>query len=187
MFFRHHRIIQLVVFVIELDDRARQRRAFFQPETGRERPRSNIAHYNFKRNNLDFADQLLPHIQPSNKMRRHADRVQLQKNIFRDAIVQHALAIKHGVFLGIERGCIIFEMLHERTRLRTLIKDLRLALINPTAAIHRHIPWFEKIHKRTNASRRPLPLPERRCLMALKRQNIIHRQNHSIRSYRRAQ
>ena len=115
------------------------------------------------------------------------DRVQLQKNIFRDAIVQHALAIKHGVFLGIERGCIIFEMLHERSRLRTLIKDLRLALINPTAAIHRHIPWFEKIHKRTNASRRPLPLPERRCLMALKRQNIIHRQNHSIRSYRRAQ
>jgi hypothetical protein len=37
-------------------------------------------------------------------------------------------------------------VLDERTGFRALIEDLRLALIDATATIHRRVPWFEKIH-----------------------------------------
>ena len=35
----------------------------------------------------------------------------------------------------------------ERSRLRTLIEDLRLAFVDATAAVHRDVPWFEEIHE----------------------------------------
>jgi hypothetical protein len=45
-------------------------------------------------------------------------------------------------------------MLDEGSRLRPLIKDLRLALVDATAAIHRDVPWFEKIHGWAEAPKR---------------------------------
>jgi hypothetical protein len=58
------------------------------------------------------------------------------ENEFRNAIVQNTLAIEHGVFLGVEGGGVILEMLDKGARLWTLIKDLRLAFVNATAAVH---------------------------------------------------
>src|ERR671920_276868 len=79
-------------------------------------------------------------------MRRHANVVEVLEHVFGDAIVQHALAVDHLVLLGVEGGRVVLEMLDEGSRLRPLIEDLRLALVDATAAIHRDIPWFEKIH-----------------------------------------
>jgi hypothetical protein len=79
-------------------------------------------------------------------MGRDADVVQMLEEVFRDPVVQHALPVDHFMLLGIEVGCVILEVLDERSGFRALIEDLRLALIDATATIHRRVPWFEKIH-----------------------------------------
>jgi uncharacterized protein YebE (UPF0316 family) len=68
------------------------------------------------------------------------------EQVFRDPVVEHALAVDHFMLLGIEGGRVILEVLDERSGFRSLIEDLRLALIDATATIHRRVPWFEKIH-----------------------------------------
>src|ERR1700742_2234740 len=54
--FRHHRVVELVVLVIEFDDRARQLRAFFKTETSSQRAGGDVAHHDLKRNDLDLAN-----------------------------------------------------------------------------------------------------------------------------------
>jgi hypothetical protein len=62
MLFGHHRIVERVGLVVEFDDRARQGRAFLDPETLGDRARGDVAHHDFQRDDLDFADQLLAHV-----------------------------------------------------------------------------------------------------------------------------
>ena len=136
MLLRHHRVVKLILLVIELDDRTRQLRAFFQSKAGRERTGSDVADHDFQRNDLDFADQLLAHVDALHEMRRHPDVVQLLEDEFRDAIVEHALAFDQRMLLGVEGGSVIFEMLDERAGLRAFVKHLSLALINATPLAH---------------------------------------------------
>jgi hypothetical protein len=51
------------------------------------------------------------------------------------------------VLLGVEGGRVVLEVLDERSRLRALVEDLRLALVDATAAIHWDVPWFEEVHE----------------------------------------
>src|SRR5580704_19231944 len=51
--FRHDRVVELIVLVIEFDDRARQLRAFLDAEPLRQRTRGDVAHADFQRNDLD--------------------------------------------------------------------------------------------------------------------------------------
>ena len=145
--FRHHRVVELVVLVIELDDRARQLRAFLDAEPRRQRAGGDIAHHDLERNDLDLADQLLAHVEPADEMRRHADVVEVLEDVFRDPVVEHALAFDDLVLLGVEGGGVVLEMLDQRAGLRAFIEDLRLAFINAAAAAHRDVPWFVKIHR----------------------------------------
>ena len=137
MLFRHHRVIERVVFVIKFNDRAGQLRALLDAQTCGQRTCCHIADHNLERNDLHFADQLLAHIEPFDEMGRHTDLVEIVENIFRDAVVQHAFAINHLVLFGIEGGGIIFEMLDQGAGFRTFVKDLGLALVNATTTIHR--------------------------------------------------
>ena len=111
MLLRYHRIAERIVLVVELDDRARQLRAFLDAEPLRQRTGRDVAHHDFERNDLDLANQLLAHVEPANEMRRHADVIEVLKHIFGDAIVQHALAFDHLVLLCIEGGGVVLEML----------------------------------------------------------------------------
>src|SRR6185437_5527552 len=70
---RHHRVVELVALVIELDDRARQLRALLDAEARRQRAGGDVTHADLERDDLDLADQLLAHIEPADEMRRHAD------------------------------------------------------------------------------------------------------------------
>ena len=70
-----HRVVERVVLVIELDDRARQLRAFLDAQALGEGARRDVAHDDLQRHDLDFADQLLAHIEPADEMGRHADVV----------------------------------------------------------------------------------------------------------------
>ena len=139
---RHHRIVELVVLVVELDDRARQLRALLDAEPLRQRARRDVAHDNLERDDLHLADQLLAHVEPADEMRRHADVVEVLEHVFGDAVVEDALAFDHLVLLGIEGGGVVLEMLDQRSRLRSFIEDLRLAFIDAAAAAHRSVPWF---------------------------------------------
>ena len=116
------------------------------PSRVRQRAGGDVAHHDFERNDLDLADQLLAHVEPADEMRRHADVVQVLEDVFRDAVVEHALAFDHLVLLGVEGGRVVLEMLDQRSGLGAFVKDLRLAFINAAAAAHRGVPWFVKIH-----------------------------------------
>jgi hypothetical protein len=46
------------------------------------------------------------------------------------------------MFLRVERGRVVLEMLDQRSGLGTFVKDLRLAFVDAAAAAHRDIPWL---------------------------------------------
>src|SRR6478672_1222380 len=142
-----HDVVDLVVLVVELDDRARQLCAFLDAEALRQGPCGDIAHDNFERNDLHLSNQLLAHVETADEVGRYPDIVEVLEHIFRDSIVEHALAFDHLVLFGVEGGRVVLEMLNQRSRLGAFIKDLRLALVNATAAAHGRVPWFVKVHR----------------------------------------
>ena len=67
--------------------------------------------------------------------------IQALENEFRNALVEHALAFYHGLFLGVEGGGVILEVHNNGVRLRTLIENLGLAFIDARApAVHGENP-----------------------------------------------
>ena len=70
-----HRVAERVVLVIIFDDRARQLRAFLDPEALRQRAGGDVADDDLDRDDLDLADQLLAHVEAADEMGRHADRL----------------------------------------------------------------------------------------------------------------
>src|ERR1700739_3942527 len=75
------------------------------------------------------------------------DIVEVLKQVLRNPVVEDALALDHLVFLGIERGRIVLEVLDQGTRLRTFVKDLRLAFINAAPPAHWDVPCVVEIHE----------------------------------------
>src|SRR3546814_5709866 len=73
-------------------------------------------------------------------MGRNADLVQPGHQIFRDPVVEHALAGDDAALLVVEGAGIVLEILHQRARLRALEQDLRLAFINAAAPGHGGLP-----------------------------------------------
>src|SRR5882757_1664587 len=141
-----HRIAELVVLVIELDDRARQLRAFLDAEALRQGAGRDIAHNHLDRNDLDLANQLLTHVEPADEVGGNADVVEMLEDVFGDPVVEYALAFDDLVLLCVERGRIVLEVLDQRSRLRSFVKDLRLAFIDAATAAHRGVPWFVDVH-----------------------------------------
>src|SRR5882724_2506362 len=144
---RDHRIVELVVLVIELDDRARQLRALLDAEPLRQRSRRDIAHHDLERHDLDLANQLLTHVETADEMCRYPDIVEVLEQVFRNPVVEDALALDHLVFLGIERGRIVLEVLDQGSRLRPFVKDLGLAFINAAPTAHWDVPCVIEIHE----------------------------------------
>src|SRR5262245_61574761 len=141
-----HRVSELVVLVIELDDRARQLRALLEAQALRERARRDVAHDYLERNDFHLADQLLAHVEAPDEVSRHPDVVEMLKDVFGDAIVEDALALDDLVLFRIEGGRVVLEVLDQRSRLRSFVEDLRLAFIDAATAAHRSVPWFVDVH-----------------------------------------
>src|SRR6202007_2395678 len=80
-------------------------------------------------------------------MGRHPDIVEGLKQVLRNPVVEDALALDHLVFLGIERGRIVLEVLDEGSRLGPLVKDLGLAFINAASTAHWDVPCVVEIHE----------------------------------------
>src|SRR6201996_4548797 len=65
--FRHHGVVELVVLVIELDDRARQLRALLDAEPLRQGAGGDIAYHHLERHDLNLANQLLAHVETADE------------------------------------------------------------------------------------------------------------------------
>ena len=79
-------------------------------------------------------------------MRRHADVVEMLEDVFGDPVVEDALALDHLVLLGIVCSRVVLEVLDQRSRLGSLVKDLGLAFVDTATAIHGSVPWFVNVH-----------------------------------------
>src|SRR4051812_28324452 len=145
--FRHHGVVELVVLVIEFDDRTRQLGALLDPQALRQRARRHVAHHDLERHDLDLPNQLLAHVETADEVGRHPDVVEVLKQVLRDAVVEDALAFDDLVLLGIEGGGVVLEVLDQGARLRTFVKDLGLAFINATPTAHWDVPCFVEIHE----------------------------------------
>src|SRR5712692_3007987 len=145
---RYHRIVERIVLVVELDDRAGQLRPLLDAEARRQRARRDVAHDHFERDDLHLADQLLAHVESADEVGWNPDVVEVLEYVFGDAVVEDALAFDHLMLLRIEGGRVVLEVLNQRTGLGALVEDLRLALIDAAAAAHRNVPWLEEIHFR---------------------------------------
>ena len=75
-----HRVAERVVLVIIFDDRARQLRAFLDPEALGERAGGDVAHHHLERDDLDLPDQLLAHVEAADEVGRHADLVEMPED-----------------------------------------------------------------------------------------------------------
>ena len=131
--FRNHRIVERVGLVVEFDDRARQHGAFLDAQALGQRAGGDIAHHDFERDDLDFLDQLLAHVEAANEVGRDAHPVQMVEDVLGNAVVEHALAVDHFMFLLVERGSVVLEELDQCSRLRSFIEDLGLAFVNAAA------------------------------------------------------
>ena len=80
-------------------------------------------------------------------MRRHADVVQMLEDIFRDPVVEDALALDDLVLLGVERGGVVLEMLDQSARLRSLVEGFGLAFVNATPTSHWDVPCVVEVHE----------------------------------------
>ena len=103
---------------------------------GRQRACCDVAHNHLDRNDLHFANELLAHVEALNEVRRHADLAEPVENELGDAIIENAFALYDCMFLGVEGGRVILEVLNERTGLRALIEHLGLTLINTPTPVH---------------------------------------------------
>ncbi len=142
-----HRVVELVVLVVEFDDGPRQLGTFLDAEALRQRSRRHVPHHHLQRHDLDFANQLFAHVEAADEVGRHPDVVEVLKQVLRNPVVEDALALDYLVFLGIERGRIVLEVLDQGSRLRSFVKDLGLAFINAAASAHWDVPCVVEIHE----------------------------------------
>ena len=143
MLFGDHRVVELILLVVEFDDRAGQRRAFLDAQALAHRAGDDVAAHDFQRNDLDFADQLLAQVQTLDEVVGHADAVQARHDELADLVVHHALAFENGLLLRVEGGGVVLEILDQGAGLGSFVKDLGLAFVNLLAlAVHGPVPAY---------------------------------------------
>jgi hypothetical protein len=80
-------------------------------------------------------------------VRRNPDIVEVLEQVLRNPVVEDTLALDYLVFLGIERGRVVLEVLDQGARLRAFIEDLRLAFLNTAPTAHWDVPCVVEIHE----------------------------------------
>src|SRR5579862_1999686 len=132
-----HRIAELVVLVIVLNDRAWQGRSFGDAEALRQGAGDDIADDDLDRNDLHLANELLAHVEAAHEMRRNADVGKLRHQELADAVVDDAFPGDGAALLRVESGGVVLEILDKRSGLGALEHHLGLAFIDLLASSHR--------------------------------------------------
>ena len=110
--------------------------AFLKAEALGQRARRDIAHDHFERHDLDFADQLLAHVDAAHEMGGDAQSVELGENVFRDPVVKDALAVDNLVLGAVSGGGVVLEVLDQRAGLGAFIEHFGLAFVNLATTVH---------------------------------------------------
>ena len=140
MLFGDHGVVELILLQIEFDDRAGQGRALVDAQPLAHRTGDDVAANDLQRNDLDLADQLFAQVQSLDEMVGHADAVQARHDELADAVVDNALAFQLGLFLAVEGGGVVLEILDQGAGLGSFVEDLGLALVN-LLALDVHDGW----------------------------------------------
>jgi hypothetical protein len=96
-----HRVAELVVLVVELDDRAGQGLTLGHAQARGDRAGGDVAHHDLERDDLDFLDQLLAQVQAADEVRLDADLVQASHDVLADPVVDDALALRIAFFCAL--------------------------------------------------------------------------------------
>ena len=136
MLFSDHRIAEGIVLVIIFDQGAGQLGAFLDAEALGQRAGGDIADHDLDRNDFDLADQLFAHVEAADEVGRHADIAEQGEDMLGNPVVQHALAVDGALFLGVEGGGVILEILDDGAGFRTFIQDFGLAFVNLATTGH---------------------------------------------------
>jgi len=83
--------------------------------------------------------------EPTDKCRRHADVVEMLKDVFGNPVVEDTLALDHLVLLCVVCGRIILEVLDQCSGLGPFVQDLALAFVDAATAVHGNVPWFVNV------------------------------------------
>ena len=129
-------ITQRIILVIILDQCVRQRLTLFDAQPLADRTGSNVADHHFDGNDLNLPNQLLAHVQAADEMGGDANMRKAGEHMFTDAIVDNTLAVDRALFLSIEGGGIILEILDDRARFGAFIEDFGLAFVDLAATGH---------------------------------------------------
>ena len=78
-----------------------------------------------------------------------ADMAEQGENMLADPVVDHALAVDRALFLGVECGRIVLEILNDGAGLRAFIKNFGLAFINLATTGHCWFPLREESDKKS--------------------------------------
>jgi len=79
-----HRIVELVVLVVEFDDRARQLGAFLDTEALRQRSGRHIPHHHLQRHDSQPREiSLFAHVETADEVGGHPDIVEVLKQVLR--------------------------------------------------------------------------------------------------------
>ena len=125
---------ELVGLVVIFDDGAGQGFAFFEAEALGERAGDHVPDHHLDRDDLDFLDELLAHVEAAHEVGWNTDRGEPLHQIFGDAVVEDALAGDDALFLVVEGGGVVLEVLNECTGLRAFEQHFGLAFIHLAAA-----------------------------------------------------
>jgi hypothetical protein len=115
--------------------------AFLEPEPFGDGSGRDVAHHNLDGDDLDFADELFTHVQALHEMGRDAHFGKPREDVLGDPVVQDALAFDTVLFLLVERGRVVLEMLHEEAGLGALVENFRLALVDAPPPAHGKNPF----------------------------------------------
>ena len=145
--FRDHRVVERVVLVVELDDR-RAAAACPPPARGgvASEPaatlRTTTSSGTISTSRISCSRML------SRRMKCVGTPMSLRcwKMNSEIRLFSTPLPSMISCFFAFERGRVVLEVLDERPGLGPLVEDLRLALVDATAAVHRRGPWFEEVH-----------------------------------------
>ena len=105
---RNHRVVEFVVFQMELDRRPGKGLSFRHTEALREASCRDIAHHHFERNHLGMPHHGVSLVYLVYEMSRDALVVQKSEDAIGDAVVQKALAFDGLLALSVQRRGVIF-------------------------------------------------------------------------------
>jgi hypothetical protein len=139
MFFGDNRVAEFIRLVAIFDKRVRQWCAFLDTEAFADTASSDIPDNDLYRDDFNGFDKLLTHGKPFDEMVWNSDVAEATKDIFGNMIIDDAFSCQGAFFFGIERSCVVFEILDDRVWFWPFEENFGLTFVKFVAAGHESV------------------------------------------------